>query len=289
MQPKLEKIPLTLSSSIAVKRETVPYLDYPWHYHPEYEIVYHEKSFGLRFIGNHIGNFSDGDLMFLGANLPHVWKNDKEFHQDRNDLFVDVYVIHFPENALTQGFFNLPEMAHIKKLFALGTQGLLIKGKDHLKIATLVKDVVNAEGIERLFLFLKTLDAMARTKDYELLSGPGYVNSMKTPGTERINTIMNFVTEHYAEEINIEEVARLANLSISSFCRYFKNRTHKTFSQFLNEIRILNACKDLINTDETITQICYGNGYNNISHFNRQFKIKTGLTAKEYKKKHAAT
>ena len=288
MQPKLEKIPLSLASSIVVKREKKPYLDYPWHYHPEYEIVYHEKSFGLRFVGNHIGNFTDCDLMFLGANLPHVWKNDKDFYQGRKDLFVDVYVIHFHQNALTDGFFNLPELAHIKRLFSLAAQGLLIKGKDNHKIASLVKQVVNAKGIERLLLFLKTLDVMTGIKNYELLSGPGYLNSLKAPGTERINKIMNFITDHFAEKINIEDVASIANLSISSFCRYFKNRTHKTFSQFVNEIRILNACKNLINSEETITQICYGNGYNNISHFNRQFKIKTGLTAKEYRNKHAA-
>jgi len=286
MHPKLEKIPSNYTSSIAVKREITPYMDYPWHYHPEFEIIFVEKSYGIRFMGNNIGNFSNGDLMFIGSNLPHVWKNDKDFYQGNNDLIVDVYVIHFREEALKEGFFDLPEFTHIKKLFLLGQQGLLIRGKDHKKISALVKETVSSSGIDRMILFLKTLDAIANTEEYDLLSSSGYANSINIADTERINIVMNFIMKNYDQEIKIEEIARLANLTESSFCRYFKSRTHKTFSQFLNEIRILNACKLLVNSNMTITQICYETGYNNISHFNRQFKIKTGLTAKEYAKKY---
>lgn len=289
MEPKLEKIPLYLASSIACKREITPYMDYPWHYHPEHEIIFVEKSYGIRFMGSHIGNFDDGDLMFISSNLPHVWKNDNAFYQKKDNLFVDVYVIHFLEDALKEGFFDLPELSNIKKLFNLGKQGVLIKGKDHASIAALVKATVTAQGLERLILFLQTLGAMARTTDYELLSAPGYVNSMNSQDTERINVITNFITANYGEDIRLEEVANLANLSVPSFCRYFKSQTHKTFSEFLNTVRILNACKALVSTDQTITKICYSSGYNNISHFNRQFKFNTGVTPKQYRKKYALT
>ena len=286
MRPKLEKIPSIYSSSITVKREITPYMDYPWHYHPEFEIIFVEKSYGIRFMGNHIGNFSNGDLMFISSNLPHVWKNDKVFYQGNKDFIVDVYVIHFLEDVLKEGFFDLPEFTRIKKLFLLGQQGLLIRGKDHKKISELVKETVSSSGIDRLILFLKTLDAIANTEEYDLLSSSGYTSSVNLADTERINVVMNFVMKNYAREIKIEELASLANLTESSFCRYFKSRTKKTCSQFLNEIRILNACKLLVNSDMTITQICYETGYNNISHFNRQFKLITGLTAKEYAKKY---
>ena len=286
MQPKLEKIPAHYTSSIAVKREITPYMDYPWHYHPEYEIIFVEKSYGIRLMGNHIGNFTNGDLMFIGSNLPHVWKNDLDFYQGNKDLFVDVYVIHFKEDVLSPGFFDLPECAHIKKLFAKGQQGVLINGKDHRKISGLIKDVVAASGIERLLLFLKTLDAIAQTEDFELLSTSGYTTSVNTSDTERINVVMNYIMEHYANDIKVEEIASLSHLTVSSFCRYFKSRTQKTFSEFLNEVRILNACKLLVKTDMTITEICYETGYNNISHFNRQFKLITGLTAKAYANKY---
>ncbi|CAL1517209.1 AraC family transcriptional regulator [Chitinophaga sp. MM2321] len=286
MQPALEKIFLSDSSSIAVKREITDYMDYPWHYHPEYEIIFVEKSYGIRFMGNHIGNFTDGDLMFIGANLPHVWRNDKDFYQHNEDLKVDVYVIHFQDDSLSSEFFNLVEFTHIKKLFLRAQQGVLINGNDHKEISELIKQVYHSSGIDRLTLFLKTLDKIANTKDYELLSSPGYANSVNMTDTERINKVMNFLMKNYNRDIKIEEVAELVNLSKASFCRYFKSRTNKTCFQLLNEIRILNACKLLIKSDMTITEISYESGYNNLSHFNRQFRLITGLTAKAYARKY---
>lgn len=286
MKPKLETVPHFATSSISVKREIVPYMDYPWHYHPEFEIIFVEKSYGVRLMGNHIGNFNDGDLVFISPNLPHVWKNDQAFYQNNKEINVDVYVIQFLEDALTSSFFNLPEFTHVKKIFILGQQGILIKGKDHRKISELVKKVYRSSGIQRLALFLTTLEAIANTKEYELLSSVGYVNSVSSSDTERITKVMNFLMENFAREIKLEEIANLVNLNKSSFCRYFISRTHKTFSHFLNEIRIAHACKLLINSNMMISEICYETGYNNISHFNRQFKKITTLTAKDYSKKH---
>jgi AraC-like DNA-binding protein len=286
MQPKLEKVFSNYDSSIAVKREITPFMDYPLHYHPEFEIIYVEKSYGIRLMGNHIGHFNDGDLMFISPYLPHVWKNDNDFYQDNQNLFVDVYVIHFKEDALQSGFFDLPEFVHIKKLFKLGQQGMLIKDADYQNIVDLIKNVYNSSGFDRLMLFLKTLDTIAKTEDYELLSNQGFTHSLNNADSERINKVMNFLMENYTREVELEEVASLVNLNKSSFCRYFKYRTHKTCSQFLNEIRIAHACKLLVNGEMTISEICYETGYNNISHFNRQFKLITGLTAKEYAKKY---
>lgn len=286
MQPKLEKIFPNIASSIAVKREMTPYMDYPLHYHPEFEIIFVEKSYGIRLMGNHIGNFATGDLVFISPDLPHVWKNDKDFYQGDPDLNVDVYVIHFLKDALKEGFFDLPECKKVSRLFQLGQQGLLIKGRDQALIAGLVKKVYASSGLDRLIYFLQTLNALANAKEYELLSTPGYSNSINLADTERINTIMDFILDNFDEEICLDEAASLVHMNKSSFCRYFKYKTHKTFSEVLNEIRIANACKLLVNSDYTITEICYKSGYNNISHFNRQFKEITGLTAKNYTKKY---
>lgn len=285
MQPKLEKIPSAVTSSIAVKREMTPYMDYPFHYHPEYEIIFVQKSYGMRLMGNHIGNFSDGDLVFVASNLPHVWKNDKAYYQGNEKLLVDVFVIHFLENALGEGFFDLPEFWRVRKLFLHGQQGMLVKGKERKVISGLIKDVYNSSGIDRLALFMKILNALAETKNYELLSSPGYSNFIKNSDTDRINKVMNYCMDNYYRDIKLDEVSDLVNLNKSSFCRYFKSRTFKTFSQFLNEIRIARASKLLINSDMTVSEICYECGYNNISHFNRQFKLIVGLTAREYAKK----
>jgi len=286
MQPKLEKIFPNIASSIAVKREITPYMDYPLHYHPEFEIIFVEKSYGIRLMGNHIGNFANGDLVLISPDLPHVWKNDKDFYQGNPDLNVDVYVIHFLKDALKEGFFDLPELKKVSRLFQLAQQGISIKGKDQIHISGLIRKVHASSGLDRLIYFLQTLNALSNAKEYELLSTPGYSNSINLADTERINTIMDFILEKFDDEICLDEAAALVHMNKSSFCRYFKYKTHKTFSEALNEIRIANACKLLVNSDHTITEICYKSGYNNISHFNRQFKLITGLTASSYAKKY---
>lgn len=286
MLPKLEKIPSNVLSSISVKKEVTPYMDYPWHYHPEFEIIYVEKSYGIRLMGNHIGNFSDGDLVFISPNLPHVWKNDKDFYQGESKRQVVVYVIHFKEDALGKDFFMLPEFSSIRKLFLRGQQGVFIHGKGHKEISGLIKKAHSTTGLERLYIFLRILDKLANEKNYQLLSSPGFINSVNVVDTERINKVVNYLMDHYTKELKIAEVAKLVNMNKASFCRYFKTRTHKTCSHFLNEIRIAHACKILINNNKTATQVCYEIGYNNISHFNRQFKLITGTTAKAYAKKY---
>ncbi len=286
MQPKLEKIPANILSSIAVKKEVTPFMDYPWHYHPEFEIIFVEESYGIRLMGNHIGNFSHYDLMFISPNLPHVWRNDPDFYQGRKDLKVVVYVIQFLASSLGEDFFALPEFAQIRDLFERGQQGILIKGNSIKKISKLIKKVYLSSGITRLVYFLKTLDAFANAEEYELLSIPGYINSNPIQYTEKINKAVSYLMENFNKDINTQEVAKLVNMNESSFCRYFKTQTHKTCSRFLNEIRIAHACKLLVNTRMTATQVCYEIGYNNISYFNRQFKLITGLTAKAYARKY---
>jgi AraC-like DNA-binding protein len=261
-------------------------MDYPWHYHPEYEIIFVEKSYGIRLMGNHIGNFTDGDLMFISPNLPHVWRNVQDFYKGNKNLSVDVYVIHFREDALGKEFFQLPEFFHIRKLFQLGEQGFLIKTEGHEEISCLIKSVYNSLGVERLKMFLTLLDRIARLNEYELLSGPGYTDLVDKEDADRINKVVEHLMQNYMNEIQLEKIAQLINLNKSSFCRYFKSRTNKTFSEFLNEIRIAHACKLLTDNNKNITQVCYEVGYNNISYFNRQFKRITGKNARQYVKEY---
>lgn len=284
LKPKLEKISPNILSSLAVKREVGSYMDYPLHYHPEFEIILVEKSTGLRIMGNHVDHFSDGDLIFISPNLPHVWKNDNEYYQGNQELYIDVYVIHFRENSLGQDFFTLPELNHIAKLFELGKQGIAITGQDHEKIADLIKCVYYASGMDRLVKFLQLLDALAVAKDIQLLSTELYVQSIQKMETDRINVVIDYMMQNYREPVNLDQLAEIISMNKTSFCRYFKSRVHKTCTEFLNEIRISQACRLLLNEHMNISEICYEVGYNNISHFNRQFKRITGMSAKVYRK-----
>ncbi|TZF86260.1 AraC family transcriptional regulator (plasmid) [Pedobacter sp. BS3] len=284
MEPKLEKISPNLLSSLAVKREVTPYMDYPLHYHPEYEIIFVEKSKGLRIMGNHVDQFSDGDLAFISSYLPHVWKNDKEYYEGNKELYVDVYVIHFLEDCFGKDFFKLPELNHIAQLFELGRQGISILGKEHSKISQMIKAVYHSNGYERLINFLNLLDTIATAKDIKLLSTPLYVQNINKIETDRLNIVIDFMMKNYRDDIYLDQLAAIINMNKASFCRYFKTRTHKTCTEFLNEIRISQACKLLLNKSLSISEICYKVGYNNISYFNRQFKKITRMSAKMYRK-----
>jgi|SRR5690606_14478790 len=205
--------------------------------------------------------------------------------QDREDLHIDVYVIHFLEDALSSGFFDLPELNHIAKLFEMGKQGVAVLGDDNMKTVALVKAVYHASGFDRLVNFLRLLDALASAKDIKLLSSATYAQSIDKVETDRINVVIDYMMQNYQENIHIDQLADIIGMNKTSFCRYFKSRVHKTCTEFLNEIRISQACKLLINEPMTISEICYAVGYNNISHFNRQFKQITGSSAKVYRNK----
>lgn len=283
MDPMLEKIPGYPGSSIAVKREQVPYMNYPWHYHPEYELIFVERSYGIRLMGDHIGQFSDGDLVFISANVPHVWRNDQDFYQGNPEKMVDVYVIHFlPE--MFERLLGLPEAAKIRELFTKGEQGLSIIGETHANISQQVKTLYHSTGFQRLILLFDILQTLSLSQDLVPLSSPGFHHSNNPIDSQRISVVYEYVMNHFDQPISLEQAASMIHLNKTSFCRYFKSRTSKTFSSFVNEVRIGKACRLLVHSQHTVSQIAAMVGYNNISHFNRQFKLLTGMSATRYKR-----
>jgi AraC-like DNA-binding protein len=285
MLPVLEKIPSTIDSSITVKFEVSSVLDYPWHFHPEYEIIWIERSYGMRFMGDNIDNFSAGEVVFISPNLPHVWKNHDDFYQNKPELEVRCIVIHFREDAFGAGFFQLPEMKALQSLFERGKQGILFTSNKK-KIIDLMKKILVTKGLGRTILFLEILKLLSEHKHYRLLAIPGFNDRNNLNDTARIGKIYDYTVRNYREEIDMGKISSIIAMSKSSFCRYFKSRTRKTYSRFVNEIRIGHACKLLIESDMTTSSICYNVGYNNISHFNRQFREITQMTSGEYRKKH---
>ncbi|MEM9834192.1 MAG: AraC family transcriptional regulator [Bacteroidota bacterium] len=280
MKPILEKVPDYVNASIAVKRELIPHMVYPWHYHPEYEIIYVKKSYGTRLMGNHIGNFYDGDMVLVGSNLPHVWKNDNDFYKNDDSKTVDVYVIHFLIEKIATTLFSLPEAMNIKKLLVKSAQGLQITGTTHSVVAEKIEALYMSKGFERIVQLLEILNILSESKDLIPLSNKGFHHVTNEVDQERIRAVYDYVMLNYPHKISIEKVSDMLHLTKSSFCRYFKSRTTKTFSRFLNEVRVGKACRLLISKNYTVSEISKMVGYNNISHFNRQFKEITGKTPK---------
>jgi AraC-like DNA-binding protein len=261
-----------------IKEERFPYNDYPLHIHPEYELIYVMQSSGKRYVGNCIANFLPGDLCLFGPNLPHTFYNkhlpaDREVHQ---------IVIQFHENCLGEGFFEKPHFSRIKTLFDRSQYGVAFSGGTRDQVGEKMKEMVNADDIEATACMLSILNLLSKEEDYELLSTEKPLAGKKH--TERMNIIYHYLLDNFKKEISLEEIAGVAHLSPAAFCRYFRKHTHKTFSEFVNDLRINYACKLLQQKHLSMLDVCIRSGFNNISYFNRQFKQRMNIQPLKYQK-----
>ncbi len=275
----------TKNSSFTVKSHKYPYFLKVWHYHPELELVLIKKSTGTSFIGDNIEKFEEMDVVIIGKNLPHMWVNDEAYFGTNSELIAEAIGIHFSEDFLGSHFFEVPEMLHIGQMLKRANQGIKFYG-----IADLVIDKINSlldlEDFSKSIALLEVLNNLAKHKNYKLLSSAGYKNAFDKTDDKSLDKIYAFVFKNFTNNIGSKDVAKVANMNASAFSRYFKRIHRKTFTRYLNEIRIGYACKLILENKFNITGICYESGFNNISNFNRQFKNITGFSPSEYIAKH---
>lgn len=285
MKARLEKLTLEPKYSFVVQKDDYPYYPTPWHYHPEYELVLVVKSTGQRIVGDRTENFEDGDLVFLGPNLPHAYKNDAIYYKGIPSLRAEAIVIHFREDFLGKDFFHLPEMIPVNQLLDKAKFGLKINGKTRAAITEYMHEMLSESGHKRIIKLLAILELLSVTNEYEPLASPGFIQKYTASGTERITRVHEYIIINFRKDISLTDIAEVACMSVPSFCRFFKSCTRKSFSQYLNEIRIGYACKLLVEDKYYISKICYESGFNNMSNFNLQFKKITGMSPLQYKKK----
>lgn len=272
--------------SFIAERHSYPHFLKVWHYHPALELVYILQSKGTRFIGDNISPFQPGELILVGENLPHSWQNDDIYFEKDSGLVAEAMVVHFRKDFAGENFINLPEMNAIKSMIERAGQGILFRGKIQADAEERMKAIIKASGFERMILLLQFLKDLADEPQSEVLSTRGFSLIFEQSGDKRIDTIYAFVMNQFKREINLEEVASMVNLNPTAFCRYFKKSTSKTFSRFLNEIRIGYACKLLLEKKLNISEISYDSGFNNLSNFNRQFKNIMGMSPTQYLRLH---
>jgi AraC-like DNA-binding protein len=284
MKPQLLKVQVGPSYSFSVRRDVGPYFYNRWHYHPEVELIHIQKGSGTQFIGDSIQRFKEGDVLLVGANLPHYWRCDDAYFQKDSGLTAMATVAHFREDFWGRDFLNLAENTKLKDLLEKAKNGLLIKGDTKKLVAACLDDMRSAEETGRIILLLQALYQIAHTRQYNTISKTIFSISDENKETERINDVYKFSLQNYKTKISLNEIASVANISPQSFCRYFKSRTRKNYSTFLQELRVGHATKLLIENKENITQICYKSGFNNITNFYKAFKKVTGKTPLEYQK-----
>lgn len=286
MKPLFHKVPIKIQSSFSIRKDIANNFGNIWHYHPELELHFVKRGKGVRFIGSNISNFSEGEMILLGQNLPHTWRCNEEYYQEEPDKKVEANIIHFLPNCLGNDFLSLPEAHQIPKLYNLAQQGLLIKGKTKKKLEHYMAEALNATDLKRLAILLSILITLAESNEFELINSAHAFHKTPKLDTERINRICDYTLSNFRNEITLNEIAAISNLSTTSFCRYFKLMTKKTFYDFLTEIRVNHACRMLVETNLTVEAVCMDCGFNNASNFYRHFKKITGSTPVEYKRKY---
>lgn len=287
MKPALQKSPISADHAFEVKFLKDPYFDPNWHFHPEFQLFIVLKGTGTRFIGDHVSPFKPGDMVFTGPNLPHLWRSDMEYFEGDKRLWTEGIVIYFHEHFLGKEFLQKNEVYRIRQLFEKAQRGMEIVGSTSEKTKLMMFELWEAADFDGILILLNLLNLLSATSEYHLLSSAGYSNSLKESDTERMNRVHAYVMKNFREKITLEEVAAIANMSPSSFSRYFKMHANKTFSDFLAEIRIGYSCKLLIEKKMNVSQVCYDSGFHTLSNFNRKFKSITHYNPLEYKKKYA--
>lgn len=284
MKLALKKSPIPDAHAFLVKDLKDPHFDPNWHFHTEYQLFVVLEGTGTRFVGDHVSPFREGDVVFTGPDLPHLWRSDDIYFEGNSGLGTHGVVIYFHEHFPGDAFLQKEEMVKVKQLFARSRRGLEISGNTADRVIQMMLNLLKMEGFDSVICLLNILNVLTISPDVKVLSSAGYTNTMKEGDTERMNRVHAYVMKNFRKKISLNEVAALANMTPTSFSRYFKIHANRTFSEFLSEIRIGYACKLLIDGRMNVSQACYECGFQTLSNFNKQFKAITQRTPLQYKK-----
>ncbi len=268
---------------LSIKRKQDPCLDSAWHYHAEYELLYISNSFGIRFVGDDVSPFSPGDLVLVGSYLPHLWRNDMTFYKNKNKNYsVQTIVTKFTKDFLGENTFDNPEFSDINKLLIDSKYGICFGNNVSEVLKKEIVELPTLSRPEQSIQLLSILYQLATTADKSFLSSTD-MRQYTTEQSYRIDNVIKYISDNHALNIGLNDVADVACMTTNSFCRFFKKMTNKSFTQFLNEVRIRNASRMLIQDNVSISTICYSVGYNSITNFNKQFKQIMHTTPKDYR------
>lgn len=258
-----------------------------WHYHPEIELVYILESSGKKYIGDCIEQFSPNEIVLLGKNLPHFWLSDPKTYPKGDNSRARALVVYFLEN-FSETLLKLPEMHSILSLFEKAKYGIKFQGDFNKIILKKLMKIQDTKGLEKFISLIDVLNDLCNHDNYTFLSKASFSDliNKNIKIENKISRVQNYVLNNFQNGIQLEVAAGLSNMNPSAFSRYFKKNQNKTFSQFVNEVRIGHACMLLIEDKYNIAEVCYESGFNNLSNFNRKFKDLKKMSPSEYIKLH---
>ncbi|HTD40424.1 MAG TPA: AraC family transcriptional regulator [Mucilaginibacter sp.] len=278
-----EITPLTPSDCFTIFSRVKQKFDFPLHYHEEYELnlILNAKG-SKRVIGGHIEVIDDMELVLIGPNLYHAWFT----HQCQSDEITEV-TIQFHKDLFDDRFLKRNQLSFIKSMLERSQRGILFS---HETIAGLKDRLLSLDkktGFDSVLELLSILHDLSISRNMRTLSDPSFTNEKFNYNSRRIEKVFEYMNNNYNRQVSLAEVSRIANMPEASFSRFIKKRTGKTFIDSLNEIRLGHASRMLIDTTNTVAEIAYKCGFNNISNFNRIFKRKKFCIPKEFRETYA--
>jgi AraC-like DNA-binding protein len=272
--------------SFVIKEIHAPFFDPTFHLHPEFQLAYVVEGEGTRFVGDNVKSFTHNDLVLTGPLLPHVWRSDDIYFEKKSELNTTVIVIYFNNNFLGETVHQKEEMESMRRLFQHATRGLEITGKTMENVTAMMREMLSLKGMDSIIQLLKILNVIAKSNDCHFITHNHPTFANMEAETHRMNKVYEYVMKTFKQKISLNEVAAIANMTCTSFSRYFKTRVNKSFSDFVKELRIEHACKLLKEDKLNINRIAYECGFQTLSNFNKQFKTIMGTQPYQYKQEY---
>jgi AraC-like DNA-binding protein len=261
------------------------YFSSEFHFHEECQLAYIIKGSGKRIVGDSVEHFDENELVFIGSNLPHVWYNTERKYVTHKKIQSASLSLFISPGRFLEHLRDFGDVEMIKKLFLKSQRGMFITGETKSKLVSLLKKAAGENNsIEHIITLFRIIHLLSTTEEFVLLAKSNYTNYFQYRENKRMNNVYEFLMNNFKKEISLSEVAGIAAMNPNAFCRFFKSRAQKSLTRFINEIRIGHACKLLAYKDESITQIAYECGYNNISNFNHFFKLIKKTSPRQYRK-----
>lgn len=270
--------------TIHIKQVDQEFLSNPLHFHELCELVLVQESYGRRIVGNHVDSFSSGDLVLMGPNIPHIWRNDEIFLEPESKLRAKAIVIYFPSDFLIRLTDEQKTIQAMQNFINKARQGIRFYGETKDRASKMIEALPDKLSISRITGFLNLIELLHDSNEYETLATDAYKAHFGQQETNRINQIYVYVMSNFKENVSLNEAAQILNMTPNAFCRFFKKHTQKSFSRFVNEMRIGHACKLLLDKTYSISEICYLSGYQNLTNFNKFFKSIMNKSPREYRK-----
>jgi AraC-like DNA-binding protein len=279
-----EITPLTQNDCFTLFSRVKSGLDFPLHYHEELELNFIQNAKGAkRIVGDHIGEIEDAELVLLGSNLQHGWST----HKCTNREIVET-TIQFHKDLFDEKFLRRNQLSFLRNMLEKASRGILFSRETTKDLAKRISGLNQKHGFDSVLELMSILHDLSVSRNMRILSDSSFNDKDQfTYNSRRIEKTYEYINKNFDKTISLKEVAKLANMSEASFSRFFKSHTGITFIDSLTEIRLGHASRLLIDTTQSVAEIAYNCGFNNISNFNRIFKKKKACTPKEFRESYS--